>query len=71
MVESQSNFVVVHHPALVAVKPLEDGVIELGQLLRRHHHVDAEVGLDQPHRLEGPPELPAREKSSYNGGRRR
>jgi hypothetical protein len=65
MSEEPLELLAVHCPALVAVKPLKDGVVELGQLLRQRRHVDAEVGLDQPHRLEGLPELPALENPVF------
>lgn len=47
--------------APVAVELVEDGVVELRELLRRRGNVDAEVRLDEAHGLEGRAELRARE----------
>lgn len=47
--------------APVAVELVEDGVVELRELIRRRGDVDAEVRLDEAHGLEGRAELRARE----------
>lgn len=51
------ELVEVDGAGVVVVELVEDGVIERGQLLRRGGDVNAEVGLDEPQRLEPSPEL--------------
>ena len=46
---------------MVAVEFIENGVVEVGELVRRSDDVDAEVGLQEPKGLEGLAELVAGE----------
>ena len=57
----RSELLQIDGVAVVAVEFIENGVVELGELLWRSDDVDAEVGLQEPKGLEGLAELGAGE----------